>query len=203
MYSYYNQQELSFEQPMLERSLAKSKKAMYSGEQPMSVIRRNERERNRVRQVNDGYVTLREHIPQFIVSALSNGGRGASKKLSKVDTLRLAVEYIRRLQDAITDYDSDASSTQSSVCGSPEPNMFYQSKTTVTTPNTRNPQAPQLHLCYPRAPAMLTISNNNIRKLSNHSSTNKCTIAASMNHPRMRNYWIALVTGKTNRWRQQ
>lgn len=126
MYSYYNQQELSFEQPMLERSLAKSKKAMYSGEQPMSVIRRNERERNRVRQVNDGYVTLREHIPQFIVSALSNGGRGASKKLSKVDTLRLAVEYIRRLQDAITDYDSDASSTQSSVCGSPEPNMFYQ-----------------------------------------------------------------------------
>lgn len=125
MYSYYNQQELAYEQPMMEGSMVKSKKAMYASEQPMSVVRRNERERNRVRQVNDGYVTLRDHIPQEVVSALSNGGRGASKKLSKVDTLRLAVEYIRRLQDTISEYDSDASSTQSSVCGSPEPNMFF------------------------------------------------------------------------------
>lgn len=118
MYSYYNHQELSFEEP----SMVTSKKAMYASEQPMSVVRRNERERNRVRQVNDGYVTLRDHIPQEVVSALSNGGRGASKKLSKVDTLRLALEYIRRLQETIVEYDSDASS---SVCESPEPNMFY------------------------------------------------------------------------------
>lgn len=118
MYSYYNQQELAFEQS----SMVTSKKEMYASEQPMSVVRRNERERNRVRQVNDGYVTLREHIPQEVVTALSNGGRGASKKLSKVDTLRLAVEYIRRLQETIVEYDSDASS---SACGSPEPNMFY------------------------------------------------------------------------------
>ncbi|KAJ3593926.1 hypothetical protein NHX12_006259, partial [Muraenolepis orangiensis] len=53
-----------------------------------SVARRNERERNRVRQVNDGFQTLRQHVP----SGAANG------KLSKVETLRSAVEYIRALQ---------------------------------------------------------------------------------------------------------
>lgn len=71
------------------------------GEQPPSVARRNARERNRVKQVNNGFANLRQHIPQTIITALTNGGRGASKKLSKVDTLRLAVEYIRRLQDLL------------------------------------------------------------------------------------------------------
>lgn len=119
MYSYYNQQEVVFEQ---QSSMVKSKKTMYANEQPMSVMRRNERERNRVRQVNDGYVTLRERIPQDIVTTNSNGGRGASKKLSKVDTLRLALVYIRQLKEKIGEYDSDASSSN---CESPEPNMFY------------------------------------------------------------------------------
>ncbi|KAG7261187.1 hypothetical protein CRUP_038297 [Coryphaenoides rupestris] len=53
-----------------------------------SVARRNERERNRVRQVNAGFQTLRQHVP--------NGA--ANGKLSKVETLRSAVEYIRALQ---------------------------------------------------------------------------------------------------------
>jgi len=53
-----------------------------------SVARRNERERNRVRQVNAGFQTLRQHVP--------NGA--ADGKLSKVETLRSAVEYIRALQ---------------------------------------------------------------------------------------------------------
>ncbi|XP_029904509.1 achaete-scute homolog 1b-like [Myripristis murdjan] len=54
----------------------------------LSVVRRNERERNRVRMVNAGFHTLRQHVP-----------RGAANgKLSKVETLRSAVEYIRALQ---------------------------------------------------------------------------------------------------------
>ncbi|XP_055913556.1 achaete-scute complex protein T3-like [Eupeodes corollae] len=86
------------------------------GEQMPSVARRNARERNRVKQVNNGFATLRQHIPTTIVSALSSGGRGASKKLSKVDTLRMAVEYIRGLQDLLDDGDSQGSSY-----GSPSP----------------------------------------------------------------------------------
>ena len=55
---------------------------------PIAVARRNERERNRVKMVNMGFHTLRQHIP--------NGSK--NKKMSKVETLRSAVEYIRQLQ---------------------------------------------------------------------------------------------------------
>ncbi|KAH8362158.1 hypothetical protein KR084_006592 [Drosophila pseudotakahashii] len=85
----------------------KQKKFNYNnmpyGEQLPSVARRNARERNRVKQVNNGFVNLRQHLPQTVINSLSNGGRGASKKLSKVDTLRIAVEYIRGLQDMLDD----------------------------------------------------------------------------------------------------
>nr|SPI37854.1 ASH [Limnoporus dissortis] len=76
----------------------------YGGMQPASVARRNARERNRVKQVNNGFATLRSHIPVSVAAALgastagTGGSRTASKKLSKVETLRLAVEYIRSLQ---------------------------------------------------------------------------------------------------------
>ena len=55
--------------------------------QPAKVQRRNARERNRVKQVNSGFDHLRSHIP----SAAKH------KKMSKVDTLRHAVEYIESL----------------------------------------------------------------------------------------------------------
>ncbi|XP_078507117.1 achaete-scute homolog 1-like [Lissotriton helveticus] len=51
--------------------------------------RRNERERNRVKLVNLGFAHLRRHVPQ---------AQGASRKMSKVETLRSAVDYIRELQ---------------------------------------------------------------------------------------------------------
>ena len=63
--------------------------------QTPSVVRRNERERNRVRLVNMGFTTLREHIPS---------GRD-NRKMSKVETLRAAVEYIKQLQDLLSDND--------------------------------------------------------------------------------------------------
>ncbi|SPP88853.1 achaete-scute complex protein T5 [Drosophila guanche] len=74
-----------------------------------SVVRRNARERNRVKQVNNGFSQLRQHIPVAVIADLSNGrrgiGPGANKKLSKVSTLRMAVEYIRRLQKVIDEND--------------------------------------------------------------------------------------------------
>lgn len=80
-------------------------------QQPASVARRNARERNRVKQVNNGFATLRQHIPASVSTTLSpqgsNSGRGQNKKLSKVETLRLAVEYIKSLQQMIDDHESD------------------------------------------------------------------------------------------------
>lgn len=99
-------------------------------QQPAAVARRNARERNRVKQVNNGFATLRQHIPASIAAAFSPqgasppSGRGASKKLSKVETLKLAVEYIRSLQQMIEEHESEAGSTQGD--GMSE-NRFYTS----------------------------------------------------------------------------
>ena len=60
--------------------------------QPAKVQRRNARERNRVKQVNCGFDHLRSHIP----SAAKH------KKMSKVDTLRHAVDYIQNLQKMLS-----------------------------------------------------------------------------------------------------
>lgn len=88
----------------------------YHGTQPASVARRNARERNRVKQVNNGFSVLRQRIPQNVIAEFSNGGRGASKKLSKVDTLRMAVSYIKRLQTELQlDTDHDTSSDLSTI----------------------------------------------------------------------------------------
>ncbi|XP_043483273.1 achaete-scute complex protein T3-like [Leptopilina heterotoma] len=93
--------------------------------QPASVARRNARERNRVKQVNNGFAKLRQHIPQSVAQALGGntagthgGARAGSKKLSKVETLRMAVEYIRSLQLLLDDQDGSEIVTLSSQ-GSP------------------------------------------------------------------------------------
>lgn len=56
--------------------------------EPAFIQRRNERERHRVRCVNEGYARLREHLPHEL----------DDKRLSKVETLRAAIDYINHLQ---------------------------------------------------------------------------------------------------------
>ncbi|KAG9508713.1 Achaete-scute-like 1, partial [Fragariocoptes setiger] len=76
-----------------------------------SVARRNERERNRVRLVNLGFATLRNHVPALQAKK--------SKKMSKVETLRAAIEHIRRLQCLMQlDIASSSSFSSSSVASS-------------------------------------------------------------------------------------
>lgn len=103
----------------------------YAVTQPASVQRRNARERNRVKQVNMGFNNLRQHIPPDVITQLTNGGRGASKKLSKVDTLKLAVEYIRRLQGLLDDGEIDLLSASSSSTTSSTSNNSYYSPSPV------------------------------------------------------------------------
>ncbi|KAJ8262034.1 hypothetical protein GJAV_G00161340 [Gymnothorax javanicus] len=59
--------------------------------EPAFIRKRNERERQRVRCVNEGYARLREHLPQEF----------EDKRLSKVETLRAAVDYIKHLQNLL------------------------------------------------------------------------------------------------------
>ncbi|NXD28677.1 ASCL4 protein, partial [Spelaeornis formosus] len=59
--------------------------------EPAFIRKRNERERQRVRCVNEGYTRLREHLPKEF----------ADKCLSKVETLRAAISYIKHLQSLL------------------------------------------------------------------------------------------------------
>lgn len=86
----------------------------YPSNQTVSVARRNARERNRVKQVNNGFTNLRQHIPPTVVSALTKGGRGSAKKLSKVDTLKMAVEYIRSLKDMLDENENSTAGSSTS-----------------------------------------------------------------------------------------
>ncbi|XP_068163571.1 achaete-scute homolog 4-like [Antennarius striatus] len=59
--------------------------------EPAFIRKRNERERHRVRCVNEGYARLREHLPQEL----------EDKRLSKVETLRAAIDYIKHLKSLL------------------------------------------------------------------------------------------------------
>lgn len=63
--------------------------------EPAFIRKRNERERQRVRCLNEGYSCLRDHLPKEL----------AKKRLSKVETLRAAISYIKHLQNLL-DYPS-------------------------------------------------------------------------------------------------
>ncbi|CAH0561115.1 unnamed protein product [Brassicogethes aeneus] len=132
-------------------------------QQPASVARRNARERNRVKQVNNGFATLRSHIPASVAQALSPQsapqGRGASKKLSKVETLRLAVEYIRSLQQMIDDHEGEMGNG-SVISDSSVDNRYY----------TSSPNNTQLYNNYPILLPTPTCSEASASPTPSHSS---------------------------------
>ena len=73
----------------------RSNNSLVASMDPEAVARRNERERNRVKQVNDGFDALRKKVP-FLPD---------KKKLSKVEILRCAMMYIRDLKGVVEEFD--------------------------------------------------------------------------------------------------
>ena len=65
-------------------------------------LRRNERERKRVGIINNTFANLRKHVPDDYCASSSKN----AKKLSKVDTLRGAIDYIRCLQSFLDDHNA-------------------------------------------------------------------------------------------------
>ncbi|KAK6734374.1 hypothetical protein RB195_017887 [Necator americanus] len=66
-------------------------------------LRRNERERKRVDQVNQGFNQLRLRVPR---------PHGSKQKLSKVETLREAARYIEQLRTVLQQGAYEAQSSQ-------------------------------------------------------------------------------------------
>merc|ERR1711997_1072734 len=58
---------------------------------PVAVARRNARERNRVKTVNDSYQYLKNHVP----------GAARQKRMSKVDIIKHSIQYIQKLQKMV------------------------------------------------------------------------------------------------------
>ncbi|CAH1250207.1 ASCL5 [Branchiostoma lanceolatum] len=77
-------------------------KALVKPKEPYMVARRNARERRRVQQVNDGFLRLRSQVPMA----------PKGKKLSKVKTLRAAIEYIEKLQGILRKQDDGGTETK-------------------------------------------------------------------------------------------
>ena len=95
---------------------------------PAKVARRNARERNRVKQVNCGFEMLRAHIPSA----------AKQKKMSKVDTLRHAVEYIQSLQCMLTEKNT------------PQPTVLPHSEVNyVPSSYPLTPQTPTSNMNFP------------------------------------------------------
>ena len=94
---------------------------------PAQVARRNERERNRVKQVNLGFATLREHV------RLPNGSK--NKKMSKVETLKGALDYIRRLQQMLTEMDPDRQSNDNTLSQEPASSKSTSAATSQNSPD--------------------------------------------------------------------
>ena len=63
--------------------------------------------------INNTFVRLQEHLPQ--TGSTASGAKRRKRKLSKVDTLRGAIEYIRALQDLLDDHDA-VSAAFSTAC---------------------------------------------------------------------------------------
>ncbi|XP_045592168.1 achaete-scute homolog 2 [Procambarus clarkii] len=125
---------------------------------PVAVARRNARERNRVKQVNNGFATLRQHIP----------GAAKAKKISKVETLKQAVDYIRSLQELLEDHDSLMRHTNTLVVSS--------------QPSPAAPRAPSLPYTNAVAPTTLLTQSQYrvIQYPSYYYSENVSPVAASV-----------------------
>ena len=85
---------------VIRRTIKRSGKSAYkhvphSEKPPHLVAKRNARERRRVQAVNNAFLRLRRHVPS----------ESRHKRLSKVKTLRLAIEYIRKLSEMIINHD--------------------------------------------------------------------------------------------------
>ncbi len=135
--------------------------------QTPSVSRRNARERNRVRQVNDGFSTLRTHIPHL------------KAKTSKVDTLRAAVEYIRALRQLVGEDDA-ADEYSGPVLITDEMSSPSPKRSTSALSGEINPMVYQLPSMSSGAGNSFTIHDHSSPRRSDSSSPESAAARAEM-----------------------
>ncbi|XP_078481341.1 transcription factor protein [Ciona intestinalis] len=109
------------------------------GKNPTSVARRNARERRRIKNVNSAFDELRQHVP--------NGERNR-KKISKVDTLQSAIEYIKALEELVrnrkskSDVINKENATTSNAVTSQDDDVMFVKETEVTSQRKKESKSP-------------------------------------------------------------
>jgi len=100
--------------------------------QTPSVARRNARERNRVKGVNDGFGFLKKHVPNM------------KSKSSKVETLRGAIEYIKELRrvlgEDIEDFKNSTFEFKMESGDDDDDNSNFSELTTEQSPENSSPE---------------------------------------------------------------
>lgn len=135
-------------------------KATVKNTMPVSVARRNARERNRVKEVNNGFAALRERIPKEVAESFETQGNVrclSAKKLSKVETLRMAVEYIRSLEMVLASADDPNRSSPYSTA----PTEDFNSSMISTASSPTSPPM-QAEFSMKSEPEMDTFDEDNI-----------------------------------------
>lgn len=97
----------------IRRKVAKKTPKPKQRPAPLSKYRRrtaNARERTRMQEINDAFETLRKVVPQFPSKAGADNA-----KLTKITTLRLAVNYIAALSQILKQADADAATPNDRV----------------------------------------------------------------------------------------
>ncbi len=147
-------------------------------------IFRNERERNRVKLINHTFVRLQQHLPEHGGATSGKGGKKTRRKLSKVDTLRGAIEYIRALQDLLGE--DDCSSTLGGMLGGvPKqeveiPSLDGTSDMMLQSPESEGFPDDVTSIGIPNSPALRTYDNSSFQNiqcamdaLNNNNNTSK------------------------------
>jgi len=100
--------------------------------QTPSVARRNARERNRVKGVNDGFGFLKKHVPSL------------KNKSSKVETLRGAIEYIKGLRNMLgedmEDFKNSTFEFKMESGDDDDDNSTFSDLTTEQSPENSSPE---------------------------------------------------------------
>ena len=109
------------------QTVAKVRRTRQARNPQLSVARRNERERNRVKMVNNGFALLRDHLPvEYLQStgdeqtsepatpdlASNRSCSSKAKKFSKVETLRAAIQHIKSLVQVLQSIEPDFKGAQ-------------------------------------------------------------------------------------------
>lgn len=110
-------QETEEQRRSRKRSKASRKKAQSFEEMQIQRVMANVRERQRTQSLNEAFASLRQIIPSL-----------PSDKLSKIQTLQLATQYIEFLYQILSNGDSGGNSDSSSDAGSDHGKYLAQDK---------------------------------------------------------------------------